>query len=173
MTAIEATCIGLSNKTKKPNLCQSDLVAHTTQDRCPQHCQTSGAVAPTSSCSATPIADHQHRLPGPPSQHTTTRNRAAMPHDPAARSPSCTDKPPADHGLHTNIRSRRPDVKSTASAETCRPSRQARRTRDTRLLPKSSQEAAAPHEVATRHGSRGRRLGTPPPFGAAAPMLTS
>jgi hypothetical protein len=91
---------------------QSDLVAHTTRDRCPQHCQTFGAAAPTSSRSATPSADHQHHLPGPPSRRTTARDRAATPRYPAVRSPSCPTKPPADHGRHTNIRSRRPDVKS-------------------------------------------------------------
>jgi hypothetical protein len=81
----------------------------------------------------TKLTDH---LPGPPSRRTTARRGATAPHDPATRNPSCTGKtarrprPPHQHLGPP------PWPKShTTSPEGRRPSRQPRRTSDTRLPP--------------------------------------
>jgi hypothetical protein len=103
--------------------------------------------------------NRKHHLPGPPSRRITTRARAATPHNPATRSPSCTGqtacrpRPPHQHpGPPPRPKSQ------TATTGTRRPSRQSFRPSDTRLSPKPSQATAAPQEAVDHHGSRGRRL---------------
>jgi hypothetical protein len=106
----------------------------------PQHRQSFRAAAPTSTYSATHPTDRQHHLPGPPSRHTTACTRATMLHDTVILSPSytvpTTRRPRPPHQLSGPP----PRPKSqTASTETCQPSRQPRRTDDTKLSPSALQ----------------------------------
>jgi hypothetical protein len=100
-------------------------------------------------------AKHTYHLLGPSSRHTIARRRATT--HPDTHNLSCTGRttrrpqPP-----HQHLKPAPWPKSHTASSETCRPSRQPRRTSDTRLPPNSWKQL--PHETVTQHGLRGRRL---------------
>jgi hypothetical protein len=148
--------------------------------RCTQHKEPSGP-SPRHPTTPPHTADHQHHLSRPPSRCTTARDRAATPHDPTTHSPSCIEKLLVDHDHRTNIQGRRPGLKvKTASSETGRPSRQPRRTGNTRMSPKPNKHllhlmkhlpALGLEATASMHIHQ--LLVEPPPSRAAAPTSTS
>jgi hypothetical protein len=104
-------------------------------------------------------SDHQHHLPGPPSRHTTTRkssnNAARHSHpQPKLHKANCSQTTAAAPPPGPPPRPK----SQTAAVETRRPSRQSHRPSDTRLSPEPSQVTPPPHDVVTRHGSRGHHL---------------
>jgi hypothetical protein len=81
---------------------RDNLVAHTTQGH--GTLSTEPPMPSPRHPTALPRSvDHRHHLPGPPPRHTTSRTRATMPHNPAARNPSCIGqtarrpRPPHQH----------------------------------------------------------------------------